>query len=144
VVAGIQGGEALKVLSGRTESLLPGVVTVDLWQGTFEVMDLRGQRPSCPACTQDRYDYADAAGAGSAVLCGRDAVQVRPPAGTHVDLPSLAGRLAAVGDVAANEYLVRFRGDEGELVVFEDGRAIVKGVQDVAQARSVYARYVGS
>jgi molybdopterin/thiamine biosynthesis adenylyltransferase len=144
VIAGIQGAEALKVLAGRTESLLPGIVTVDLWQGTFEVMDLRQQPPSCPACTQGRFDYAEAAAGGSAVLCGRDAVQVRAPRGTHVDLPSLAGRLAAVGDVTANEYLVRFRADANELVVFADGRAIVKGVKDVAQARSVYARYVGS
>ena len=144
VIAGIQGAEALKVLAGRTESLLPGIVTVDLWQGTFEVMDLRQQPPSCPACTQGRYEYAEAATGTSAVLCGRDAVQVRAPRGTRVDLPSLAGRLAAVGDVTANEYLVRFRGDANELVVFADGRAIVKGVKDLAQARSVYARYVGS
>ena len=144
VVAGIQGAEALKVLSGRTESLLPGIVTVDLWQGVFEVMDLRQQPPSCPACTAGRFDYADAAAGTSAVLCGRDAVQVRAPRGTHVDLPSLAGRLAAAGDVTANEYLVRFRGADSELVVFKAGRAIVKGVKDVAQARSVYARYVGS
>jgi adenylyltransferase/sulfurtransferase len=144
VIAGIQGAEALKVLAGRTESLLPGIVTVDLWQGTFEVMDLRQQAPSCPACTRGRFDYAEAAVGGSAVLCGRDAVQMRAPRGTRVDLPSLAGRLAAVGDVTANEYLVRFRADANELVVFADGRAIVKGVKDVAQARSVYARYVGS
>ena len=144
VIAGIQAGEALKVLAGRTESLLPGIVTVDLWQGTFEVMDLRPQAPSCPACTQGRFDFAEAAAGGAAVLCGRDAVQVRPPRGTRVDLPSLAGRLAAAGDVTANAYLVRFRAGANELVVFADGRAIVKGVKDVAQARSVYARYVGS
>jgi adenylyltransferase/sulfurtransferase len=144
VIAGVQGGEALKVLAGRTESLLPGVVTVDLWQGTFEVMDLRGQQPSCPACTQDRYDYANAAAPGTAVLCGRDAVQVRAPRGTRVDLPALAARLAGAGEVTANEHLVRFRHGANELVVFGDGRAIVKGVSDAAQARSVYARYVGS
>ena len=144
VIAGVQGGEALKMLAGRTESLLPGVVTVDLWQGTFEVMDLRGQKPSCPACTEGRYDYADAAAPASAVLCGRDAVQVRAPRGTRVDLAALAARLTAVGDVTANEHLVRFRNGASELVVFPDGRAIVKGVADVAQARSVYARYVGS
>jgi adenylyltransferase/sulfurtransferase len=144
VIAGVQGAEALKMLSGRTESLLPGVVTVDLWQGTFEVMDLRGQAPSCPACTQGRYDYADATAQGTAVLCGRDAVQVRAPRGTRVDLPALAARLSRAGDVTANEYLVRFRSGADELVVFGDGRAIVKNVGDAAQARSVYARYVGS
>jgi hypothetical protein len=29
-------------------------------------------------------------------------------------------------------------------VVFRDGRAIVKGVKDAAEARSLYARYVGN
>jgi adenylyltransferase/sulfurtransferase len=144
VVAGIQAGEALKVLAGKTESLLPGIVTVDLWAGLFEVMDLRGKAPSCPACTQGRYDYAVPGASGtSAVLCGRDAVQVRPPRGARVDLPALAGRLAPLGRVASNEYLVRFSGGDAEMVVFGDGRAIVKGVRDAAQARSLYAKYVG-
>jgi len=145
VVAGIQAGEALKVLAGRTESLLPGVVSVDLWQGLFEVMDLRGRAPWCPACTEGRYDYAVKGAAGaSAVLCGRDAVQIRAPRGTRVDLAGLAARLAAAGSVTANEHLVRFVGPDAELVVFGEGRAIVKGVRDAAQARGVYAKYVGS
>lgn len=145
VIAGVQAGEALKVLAGRTEDLLKGIVTVDLWQGVFEVMDLTRRAPSCPACTAGRYDYlASAATSGSAVLCGRDAVQVRPPRGSRVDLPSLAARLAAVGSVSANEYLVRFSSRDADLVVFGDGRAIVRGVTDTAQARAVYAKYVGS
>jgi adenylyltransferase/sulfurtransferase len=144
VVAGIQAAEALKVLSGRTESLLRGLVAVDLWRGVFEVMDLTGRAPWCPACTQGQYDYAEGDKQASVTLCGRDAVQVRAPRGTHVDLPALAARLAAVGEVTENEYLVRLRSPETEIVVFDDGRAIVKGVEDAAAARSVYAKYVGS
>jgi molybdopterin/thiamine biosynthesis adenylyltransferase len=145
VVSGLQAAEALKLLAGRAEDLLPGVVSVDLWKGRFEVMDLAGRAPWCPACTEGRYDYlAAGTGTGSAVLCGRDAVQVRPPRGTRVDLPALAGRLSASGDVAANDHLVRFRVPGTEMVVFGDGRAIVKGVKNAAQARSIYARYVGS
>ena len=144
VVAGLQAAEALKVLAGRSEALLPGLVTVDLWQGGFEVLDLRGQAPSCPACTAERYDYATASAAGSAVLCGRDAVQLRPGRPVQLDLAALARRLSAVGTVVANEYLVRFQGQGADLAVFRDGRAIVKNVTDPAQARGVYARYVGS
>jgi molybdopterin/thiamine biosynthesis adenylyltransferase len=145
VIAGLQVAEALKLLAGRTESLLPGLVTVDLWTGQFDVLDLRGRAPWCPACTAGRFDYAvaDTAGA-SAVLCGRDAVQVRPGREAQVDLTALAGRLGAAAEVrAANEHLVRFVVPEGELVVFRDGRAIVKNVRDTAQARSLYAKYVG-
>jgi adenylyltransferase/sulfurtransferase len=144
VVAGAQCAEALKLLAGRTEALRPGILTVDLWQNTFEVMDLGGRAPWCPACTEGRFEYADARSAGSAVLCGRDAVQVRPAGETRLDLEALASRLVGVGPVTRNEYLVRFRANGAELAVFRDGRAIVKNVSDIAQARSLYARYVGS
>ncbi|HEY2946309.1 MAG TPA: ThiF family adenylyltransferase, partial [Vicinamibacteria bacterium] len=64
VVAGLQAAEALKLLAGRPEDLSPGVITVDLWKGRFEVMDLAGRAPWCPACTEGRYDYL-AAGTGT-------------------------------------------------------------------------------
>jgi adenylyltransferase/sulfurtransferase len=144
VVAGLQGAEALKLLSGRADTLLPGVATVDLWQGQFELMDLRGRAPWCPACTEGRFDHAAGAGAPSAVLCGRDAVQLRAQGGVRVDLPALAARLRGVAAVRSNEYLVRFTADGKELVVFADGRAIIKGVADISQARALYARYVGA
>jgi len=143
VVAGIQAAEALKILAGRHDDLLPGLVTVDLWSGLFEVMDLRGQAPSCPACALGRYDHLREGVRETAILCGRDAVQLRAPAGTSLDLPALAARLRGAGRVALNDWLLRFSGDEAELVVFADGRVLVKGVSDVGRARSLSARYVG-
>ena len=78
------------------------------------------------------------------MLCGRDAVQVSPRRATRVDLESLAARLRGAGEVKANQYLVRLRAGEYELTVFEDARAIVRGTEDAALARSLYARYVGT
>jgi molybdopterin/thiamine biosynthesis adenylyltransferase len=142
VTAGVQGAEALKLLAGRADALLGGLLTLDLWAGTFELTSLQGRAPWCPSCTAHRYDYATAGVPVSSVLCGRDAVQLR--AESVVDLSSLAARLRPAGDVLENEHLVRFRSPEAELVVFADGRTIVKGVADVTAARSVYARYVGA
>ncbi len=144
VIAGIQAGEALKLLAGREADLLPGIVSVDLWAGSFDVMDLKGRRPSCPACTEGIFEFADRASSSlSAVLCGRDAVQVRPAQRSKLSLDDLEARLAAVGEVRRNDYLVRFRSDDAELVVFEDGRALIKGVATEARARSIYAKYIG-
>jgi molybdopterin/thiamine biosynthesis adenylyltransferase len=144
VIAGIQAAEALKLAAGREEALLRGIVTVDLWKGSFEVLDLRGRKPSCPACTERRFDHLSRPTSGAAVLCGRGAVQLGPGRETRLDLAALAARLAGVGTVQSNEYLVHFAADEAELVVFADGRAIVKNVGDEAQARALYARYVGN
>jgi len=144
VVAGVQAAEALKLLAGNEAALLPGVFTADLWQGRFDVLDLSRRAPSCPACTEGRFDYARERSAGlTAALCGRDAVQVRPGRRARVDLEALAERLGRLGEVRRNEYLLRFSGEGAELVVFEDGRALVKGVASPARARSLYARYVG-
>ncbi len=142
VIAGIQSGEALKVLAGRMDQLLRGIVTVDLWAGIFDLVDLSRRKPSCPACTEARFDYVRPS-EGAAVLCGSDAVQLRAPRGTVVDLEALAGRLASVGRVSSNPYLLRFSGKDADIVVFGDGRAIVKGVRDTARARTLYAKYVG-
>jgi adenylyltransferase/sulfurtransferase len=143
VVAGIQAAEALKLLAGREDALLGGLVTVDLWAGTVDVARFDGRAPWCPSCTERRFDYADAPPLGAAVLCGRDAVQLEGD-GTPLDLPALAARLRKAGEVVANEHLVRLRADGAELVVFADGRAIVKGAADAARARAVFARYVGA
>jgi adenylyltransferase/sulfurtransferase len=76
-------------------------------------------------------------------LCGRNAVQVhereRP-----VDLRELAAQLETIATVRSNEYAVRVVLDPYEMTVFGDGRAIIKGTDDVAIARSLYARYVGA
>ena len=48
------------------------------------------------------------------------------------------------GPVTVNDYLVRCRVDGHEMTVFADGRAIIKGTTDLAVARSLYARYVGT
>jgi molybdopterin-synthase adenylyltransferase len=143
VVAGIQAAEALKILAGRHEALAGGLVTVDLWAGAFDVARFDRKAPWCPSCTEGRFDYADAPRSPAAVLCGRDAVQISGAAAA-VDVSALAARLRGAGEVVANAHLVRLRAPDVELVVFADGRAIVKGTADSARARAVLARYVGA
>ena len=78
------------------------------------------------------------------MLCGRNAVQVLPSQQTRVDFPALAQKLRAVGEVKFNEYLLRFRTGEYELTVFQDARSIIRGTDEVATARSLYAIYIGN
>jgi adenylyltransferase/sulfurtransferase len=53
-------------------------------------------------------------------------------------------RLEPHGTVKFNRLLLRFERGEHTVTVFPDGRALVQGTTDVAVARSLYARFIGS
>jgi adenylyltransferase/sulfurtransferase len=46
--------------------------------------------------------------------------------------------------VKGNDYLLRFRTGDYELTVFQDARSIIRGTDDIATARSLYAKYIGN
>lgn len=146
VIGSLVSAEALKLLVGTGERN-PGLVNIDLWENTFDVVEV-ARRAGCPCCVGRVFEYLDAAGDGAAYLCGRDAIQVRPPrqGGTAaaLDLPALAARLSPLGRVTRNDYLLQFTLPEYDLTIFPDGRAIIKGTDDAAVARGLYAKYVGS
>lgn len=145
VIAALQANEAIKILSGHTEAVSRVWTLVDLWENTLRQVQLDAARMAdCPCCGQRQFPWlAGERGSQVAVLCGRNAVQLSFPERAAVSLDELAAKLATVGAVRRNPFLVRAAVEGYELTVFPDGRAIIKGTQDIAEARSVYARYVG-
>ncbi len=142
VVASLQATEALKILSGHREALSPGLTVLDVWANSHQTLRIPRQR-DCPACVRREFPFLEAQQSGTATtLCGRDAVQVVPPAG-RLDLADLERRWSSIGKVRRNPFLVKFEVEAYELTVFPDGRAIVQGTNDPTQARALYAKYVG-
>jgi adenylyltransferase/sulfurtransferase len=144
-IAAVQVAEAIKLLTGNRDSLHRSLMQIDVWQNDWRKIKLAGPNPDCIACGKREFQFLDAESHEfAAVLCGRDAVQIAPPNPTSIDLKALAEKLAPLGDVRVNEYLLRFIHNATELTVFTDGRAIIKGTDDISAARSLYAKYVGS
>lgn len=144
-ISSVQVSEAMKLLVGDRDSLHGFLMQIDIWQNDWRKIKLAAPNPDCPACGLHRYDFLDAESPEfAAVLCGRDAVQISPPAATTIDLATFSDKVNHLGDVKQNEYLVRFTSGDNEITVFRDGRAIVKGTDDIAVARSLYARYIGA
>jgi adenylyltransferase/sulfurtransferase len=144
-VSAVQVTEALKILTGNFAALHGSLMQIDIWQSDWRKIKLKEPRADCPTCQQKRFEFLDADGQDFVTtLCGRDAVQVMPPNAVQIDLEELAGRLGKLGEVKQNEYLVRFKNGEYELTVFRDARAIIRGTDDTATARSIYAKYVGT
>ena len=144
-VSAVQVTEALKLLVGDTDSLHCSLMQIDIWSNDWHRIRLDRPTPDCKCCERHEYEFLDAETREfSAVLCGRDAVQIAPPRPTELDLSAFAGRLDPSMAVKQNEYLVRFDVDGREVTVFRDARAIIKGTDDIAAARSIYARFIGT
>ena len=148
VVASLQVVEAMKILLGDPAAATE-MVSLDLWPlrvRTISTIDAR--RPDCPACGRREFQFLNSRpGAGAAVLCGRNTVQITPATnGSIASLDSLESRLSSVGQVDRSPYFLRCRIHRSQvtLTLFPDGRALVHGTADPALARSIYAKYVGS
>ncbi len=144
-VASMQWTEVVKLLVGDREHLRKGLAIFDLWSNEHQQSEPLGRAPDCPCCAQRRFEFLEArVTSRTASLCGRDAVQVSPGHPVKLDLADLTRRLDGVGAVSSSRYLLRLAVGAHELTIFPDGRAIIKGTDDVAMARSLYSRYVGA
>ena len=140
-IGALQGAEAIKVLLGIETA---GLISIDVWSGQFSRLNVDLQ-PSldCPAC-HGRYEFLDARfGVRTTSLCGQNAVQVLGSGDATLSFDEVARSLRSIGQVDYNEFMLRFVVDGREMIIFPDGRAIVKGTDDESAARSLYAKYVG-
>ena len=146
LVATVQAAEAIKILLGDEEKVLRRGLAVEMWAGLFRQGPILDRLQDCPCCSQRRFDYLEGRAGGAAEsLCGRDAVQVRPPGSSGCfRLDELVSRLPADVVTRQNEWLLRFEVDDVVITVFGDGRAILQGVSEPSRARALYARWVGS
>ncbi|KXK02164.1 MAG: molybdopterin and thiamine biosynthesis family dinucleotide-utilizing protein [Acidobacteria bacterium OLB17] len=144
-VAAMQAAEAFKFLVGDRASLSSKLRQFDVWTNDGKTIGTGSPDPNCRTCGKREFEFLDADTVEfAAVLCGRNAVQIAPDRGGKLDLDALADRLKFNFSVNQNEYLLRFSPEDCEVTVFSDGRAIIKGIDDTAAARSLYAKYIGN
>ena len=143
-IASLEAAEALKFLAGRRDQLNRKLVSCDVWSGKFQSIQV-ARNPECRACVRRDFRYLEGKAQPHISMCGRDSVQIHER-GRRIDLSELGERVTGVtgSPVRRNEFLLRFEIEPYEVTVFADGRAIVKGTQNPAVARSLYAKYVGA
>ena len=141
IVGSLQATEAIKILIGSDE-ISRELWTVDVWKTDFHRFKL-GRHPDCPACS-GKYEFLDAKyGVRTTSLCGQNSVQVLNPNIDVVSFEKLAKTLKSLGTVHYNDFMLRFNVNGNEMIIFPDGRAIVKNTDDETLARGLYAKYIG-
>lgn len=146
VIAAVQVAEALKLLSSNRAAASQQLQCFSLWDGRHRQIDLSRLRETgaCPACHQGAREWLSGARSSQlAVLCGRNAVQLRPAETLQLDLTALADRLRAVGELSLTRFFLKVQLGSYRLTLFPDGRAIVEGTTEPAVAKRLYAQYVG-
>jgi sulfur carrier protein ThiS adenylyltransferase len=142
-----QTAEALKILVGDFQAVRRKLVTFDLWENQFSSVSISAlKNEDCPSCgsgaVHPYLGYENRM--KTAVLCGRNTVQIRPAAGMVPSLDAAAEQLRLAGGIVErNPFLLSFEKDGQRLVLFKDGRALVHGTKDIQEAKRLYHRYLG-
>lgn len=140
--ASIEATEAIKFLVGAAAKIRRTMISADLWNNERSEISTARPRPDCTTCARREFPHLAGERHAHITLCGRNSVQIHQHA-RPVDFIATANRLAPLGMVKHNDFVLKFWRGEHELTLFPDGRAIIKGTTDTALARSLYARYVG-
>ncbi len=135
--------EALKWLLGRPEDLLGGFLHLDTWTQEQRILGAR-RDPNCPCCGRGEFPWLDGlvGEQGTEVLCGGDSVQI-PVVGGPLDLERMAGHLSEECQPRTQGGTLRFHSRDCQVILFEDGRALVRGTRNPALAKSILAETVG-
>ncbi|MFJ7639635.1 MoeB/ThiF family adenylyltransferase [Peribacillus sp. NPDC097206] len=147
MVVAHQTAEALKILVEDWEAVRPTLVTFDLWRNQYQTIKLtKAKRTDCLSCGEQRtYPFLNADNmTKTAVLCGRDTVQVRPSKPLKLQLEKLAKDLKGSDYlVKVNPFLLSCEKDGERMVIFQDGRALIHGTKDMVHAKALYQRILG-
>jgi adenylyltransferase/sulfurtransferase len=147
IVASFQAAEAFKILADKLDKVNRELIYIDVWeniQRRIKIAPLLG-KVDCPCCQRRQFEWLEGQhGAQTTSLCGRNAVQIAHRSETKLNFEELAHHLGKMGEVAYNRFLLKFEVESYQFTVFPDGRAIIKGTDDVDRARTLYARYIGN
>ena len=141
IIGSLQATEAMKILINCGE-INRELIIINAWQDTFEKLTLK-RDPACPAC-QGRYEFLeDRFDVRVTSLCGQSrAIQIVNTRAGKINLDTLAAQLPKNARVTHNEYMLNFNIEDHEIIVFPDGRAVIKGTIDESVARKLYGKYI--
>ena len=141
VVSGLQVTECFKILLGQEPSAK--MHTIDLWTNEFRSVNVT-KDDDCPACSLSKFEFLFPEKRRLYTsLCGRNAIQIVPDRKQKIHLAQLAAKLRAVGSVEEKANVLFFKSEDADIIIFQDGRTIIKGTNDITEARILFSRYIG-
>lgn len=147
ITASLQCAEAMKWLTGNHSAMRTKFHHFDVWQNEqYDIGISRIQNENCLACgsaptypsLQENHRME------TAVLCGRDAVQILPNKFRTVSLED-AELVAAKFKTSMKRtpYFVQFYAFDYRMILFKNGRLLIHGLKDIKKGRTLYHQLFG-
>ncbi|KOS60015.1 ThiF family adenylyltransferase [Lysinibacillus agricola] len=145
VVAAHQVTNVFKYLVG--EEVDSNLKSFDLWTGDQAAIDVTSLRRSdCLSCSKDAiYPFLSMESqTRTAVLCGRDTVQLTWSQDRKVELRQIAEVIhPIVTGLICNMHLLACNFSGHRIVLFRDGRMLIHGTKDDVKAKTIAAKLMG-
>lgn len=140
-ISALQITECYKILLGQAPS--EKMLAIDLWSHEVHELEILPD-PECPACSKNDFQFLNPETKKLYTsICGRNAVQIVPDKAQEISLSQLSEKLRAVGQVEVKPGVLLFKSAEAELMIFQDGRAMVKGTNDPVKAKTILSKFIG-
>jgi adenylyltransferase/sulfurtransferase len=143
VTGSYQAMAAIRHIVSGVEKGVGKLLVFDLWNDEFSVVAVR-QEKSCPTCGRNEFPYLEEERETAVVTtCGEGVYQIYPPEPKSVDLEERAKTLKEAGKVVSKGHYITFESGSRMMIIFADGRASVKGMNNRADALKFYTQYLG-
>lgn len=145
VTASVQFTQLIQLIAQGEKAIRAELLSFDVWNNHFEnIVANEFIEIRCEACRESRFKHLEDFSSTQALkLCGRNSVQIQSEKGHGLDWNKLASHWPSEATVQVGSDFARVHVADYELMLFKNGRVIVKGTEDVAIAKSVYARWIG-
>lgn len=144
--AAMQFSQLVRFLTEGPAAVPAILLQSDVWSGETKLISAAQIAvEGCEGCESGIFAALESqAGTQTLKLCGRNAVQIQPEQGqANLNWDALHERWRGLAEIKVGADFARVALDPYELTLFKNGRVIVKGTEDPAIARSLYARWIG-
>ncbi|WP_048055421.1 ThiF family adenylyltransferase [Pyrococcus sp. NA2] len=100
------------------------------------------RRNNCPACVLKKFEFLERRMKIERLCDG--SIQITPPMKIEINLDELEKRLESMGiEVLKTSQFIQFEDDDTEILIFNGGRMVIRGVEDENKAKNIFSRYIG-
>lgn len=113
---------------------------LDNWDMTFNKLKIQKRKEclSCGGAGSESLVFSDQ----PILLCGKDSVQFRLPNRSRAEFPQIGKRLLAERiSYTENPFILSFIFSGFEFSIFKNGRVLIHGTSDLAEAKKVYQHF---